>query len=594
MGVQLMAAAVEGPNGRVFLSATDASSTVPVTDGMPPAIDLPMPDEALGFRTQAYGLANFAQLFTPRQQAALEAFSEGVRRVPEWVMADGGDEAYAATLASVLSMGLGKLVGTSSTQSRWYIDKRNGSSQAIPAFGRQALPMVWDFAETNPFGGTSGDWMGHLLSISRGLRTLPTSSPGSVFQRDARSAASSVSGSPLVATDPPYFAQIGYADLSDFFYPWLRLAMKDVHPDLFTTVATPKTQELIAAPYRHGGSERAAYDYFVSGFTDTFRSLSKQANQDSPMLIVYAHRQEASGKESEPSTAWDAMLTSIMAAGLRIVGTWPIHASHSSRQRALQSNALASYVVLVCRQQLPDAKVVDRQGFIAALHAHLPKAIRRLQQGAISSIDLGQASIGPGMAVFSSFAKVIEPTGQAMSVRSALELIIQVQNEVLDEFVGDLDPETRWAMGWYRLHGFDDGSIDDAEKLLRTTNTSLDALRAAGIVEARAGKARLRRRDELSPGWSPLGTSAPTVWEVTQHLAERLSSSGWEGAGPLFRSSLPWVDDARALAYWLSGTAATRGRAKEALEYDALITSWPVLLQEAALFHQPAMSETEV
>jgi putative DNA methylase len=384
-----------------------------------------------------------------------------------------------------------------------------------------------------------------------------------------------------VATDPPYFAQIGYADLSDYFYMWLRRALAAVHPDLFATVATPKSAELVAAPYRHGGKE-AATTFFIEGFTETFRHLALASIVDSPMLIIYAHRQEESDQDSLSSTAWDAMLTSLLGAGLRIVGTWPVHATHSSRQIGIGTNALASYVVLVCRPQEAGARVVDRQGFLSALRADLPRAIRKLQEGAISTIDLGQATIGPGMAIFSRFARVIEPTGNAMTVRSALELIMQVQSEVLEEFVGDLDPWTRWAMIWYRDHGFDDGAFDDAEKLFRTTNTSLDGLVKSGMGISRAGKVRLTSYDNLPNDWTPGGDRRATAWEVTQQLVRRLTVGGGEqAAAELLRQSGRTADEARSLAYWLANIAATKGRAQDALDYDALVTSWPELIRLA-------------
>ena len=585
LGVQLLALAVDGLQGRTFIPA----ATVPALGVNHPA-EVPqveLPDDSRNFWCKAYGIQTFADLFTHRQLVALGVFADGVADVPKWVLSDGGDGPYAAAITSVLGLCVGKLAGFNSTQGRWWC--RDGPSKVQPAFTRHALPMVWDFAEANPFGGSVGDWLRQVKSISDAFRTLPLGE-GTVFQADARVSATKVDNRPLlVATDPPYFAQIGYADLSDYFYVWLRRALANVHPDLFATLATPKADELIAAPYRHGGSTTAATQYFISGFTEAFRSLAKKAVADLPMLVIYAHRQEESEKGGGSSTAWDAMLSAILAAGLRIVGTWPIHATTSGRQIGIGTNALASYVVLVCRPQMQGAKIVDRQGFIAALHAELPKAIRKLQEGAISSIDLGQATIGPGMAIFSKFAKVIEPTGQAMTVRSALELISQVQSEVLDEFVGDLDPETRWAMIWYRDHAFEDGPFDDADKLSKTTVTSADELVAAGIATARAGKVRLRSREELTATWSPREDGRTTVWEVTQHLAKVVTSGGWQQAAPLFRMCGRWVDDARALAYWLSTTAASKSRAKDALDYDSLVTSWPELQRLAAQDEQPSI-----
>ena len=524
----------------------------------------------------------FTDLFTNRQLVTLATFADAVAAVPGWVREDGGDSEYAAAVTSVLGLCVGKLAASSSTQVRWKIDSRNGAGKGEAAFSRHALPMVWDFTENNPFGGSAGDWLGHLDSLTIGLRSLPRAAhPAHVFQADARVAAEKLHGPLFIATDPPYFAQIGYADLSDYFYSWLRRALANVHPDLFATVATPKADELIAASYRRGGKD-AATKYFINGFTEMFRHLAQAAESDLPMLVVYAHRQEESDGDGLSSTAWDAMLTAIIQAGLRLVGTWPIHATGSSRQIGLGTNALASYVVLVCRPQEVGARVIDRQGFVAALRADLPRAIRKMQEGAISAIDLGQATIGPGMAIFSRFTRIIEPTGESMTVGSALKLIMQVQSEVLEEFVGDIDSWTRWAMIWYRDHGFEDGLFDEAEKLFKTTNTSLDGLIKAGIGTSRAGKVRLTTRDELPKDWSPQTDGRVTAWEVTQHLVNRLTMGGGEqAAAELLRQSLRYADDARSLAYWLSNMAATKSRPKDALDYDALVTSWPELVRLA-------------
>jgi putative DNA methylase len=581
LGAQLMAVATDGANGRRYLAPEDAGQ-LPGAQAPIDLSEIDQPDYARWFSSPAYGMKTFADIFTNRQLLTLATFADTVAAVPEWVRDDGGDTTYATAIASVLGLCVGKLSAACSTQVRWKIDSRNGAGKGEAAFSRHALPMVWDFTENNPFGGSAGDWIGHLDSLIIGLRSLPqTVRPARVFQADARVAAGKLDGPLLIATDPPYFAQIGYADLSDYFYQWLRRALARVHPDLFATVATPKADELIAASYRQGGKE-AATRYFIQGFTETFHHLARAAEADLPLLIIYAHRQEESDGDGLSSTAWDAMLTAILQAGLRIVGTWPIHATGSSRQIGLGTNALASYVVLVCRPQEVGARVIDRQGFVAAMRADLPRAIRKLQEGAISAIDLGQATIGPGMAIFSRFARVIEPTGDAMTVGSALRLIMQVQSEVLEEFVGDLDSWTRWAMVWYRDHGFEEGPFDDAEKLFKTTNTALDGLIKAGIVSSRAGKVRLATRDELPMDWSPDTDRRVTAWEVTQHLVNRLAVGGGEqAAGKLLHRSRRFADDARSLAYWLSNTAATKSRPKDALDYDALVTSWPELVRLA-------------
>lgn len=582
MGTQLMAAAVDSADGRRYLSPQDAAATTPPVDRLAEEPDIRIPDKALGFRVQLYGMHAFADLFTDRQLVALAAFADSVAAVPAMVAADGGDPQYARAVASVLGLCASRLSSFNSTQGRWWIDSRNGTGKVQPAFTRHAMPMVWDFGETNPFGGSVGDWLQQLESASRGIRTVPLGRSSRVFQGDARKAGASLASRGLIATDPPYFAQIGYADLSDFFYVWLRRGLGAVHPDLFGTIATPKGDELIAAPYRHGDSMVEATKYFVKGFTEAFRSLSAASLPGLPMLIVYAHRQEESdGDGAVTSTAWDAMLSAIIAAGLRVVGTWPIHGTTSGRQIGLGTNALASYMVLACRPQEVAARPTDRQGFVAALHAELPRAIRKLQEGDISTVDLGPAAIGPGMAVFSRFSRVIEPSGDSMTVGAALSIISQVSAEVLDEFVGDLDKETRWAMSWFKDHGFETGEFDDAEKLFKRTDTSLEGLRRARIADGTKGKVVLFSRDKLPDDWDPDTDRHLTVWEVTQHLVKRLTSAGGEqAAADLLRKCRRWGDQARDLAQWLAA-ATLHTRPAEALDLDALVTSWSELVRLA-------------
>jgi putative DNA methylase len=581
MGTQLMAVAADVGGARHYLSPEDAGApppAEPLTDGP----DVTLPDDSRAFWCKLYGVRTYAEVFSPRQAVTLDAFAQSVARIPELVREIGGDGTYASAIASVVGLALGKLAMSCSTQAR--VELSLTGTRIHPAFGRHTLPLVWDYAELNPFSERSANWIGVFDSVISGLRSLPKgAAPASVSQADARIAADRLNQRVLVATDPPYFAQIGYADLSDYFYVWLRRALSNVDPDLFTTVATPKADELIAAPYRHGGSKQLATQYFIRGFTETFHRLAAASWPDLPILVVYAHRQEESDGDGTPgSTAWDAMLTAILDAGLRIVGTWPIHAATSNKQISIGANALASYVVLVCRPRgEEDRAAVDRQGLLSALRADLPRAIRKLQEGAISTIDLGQATIGPGMAIFSRFPRVIGHMGETMTVRSALGLIAQVQGEVLEEFVGDLDSETRWAMIWYRDHGFEEGSYDDAEKLFRTTNTSLEGLLRAGIVSSRPSKVRLVYRDELPADWRPEGHVRLTTWEVTQHLVHRLATAGERAAARLLLQSERFGDEARNLAYWLSSTAAVKGRAKDALDYDSLVTSWPELARLA-------------
>ncbi len=582
LGVQLLALVIDSLVGRRFdpPSATDLRTDVARPSGAPEVLLSPNPRD---LKTPNYGYNTVADLFTNRQLVALGAFADAVSEMPALVEQDGGDPKLAVAVATVLGLCVSKMAMNHSTQGRFEPVTNSSNGGIHPAFSRQALPMVWDFAELNPFSGSAGDWIAQFNSLARGLRTLPTAAPPArSFQSDARTAAVNLVLPMIVATDPPYFAQIGYADLSDYFYVWLRRTLSPVHPDLFATVATPKADELIADPYRHGGSISEATKYFVEGFTNTFRSLASAASPTLPMLVVYAHRQEESDADGvASSTAWDAMLSAIIAAGLRIVGTWPIHATTTNRQIGQGTNSLASYMVLVCRPQEARAKPTDRQGFVAALHAELPRAIRKLQEGDISTVDLGPAAIGPGMAVFSRFSRVIEPSGGSMTVGAALSLISQVSAEVLDEFVGDLDKETRWAMTWFKDHGFEPGTFDDAEKLFKRTDTSLEALTRAGIATGAKGKVVLTLRDRLPDHWDPDTDRHLTVWEVTQHLVKRLTSAGGEqAAADLLRKCRRWGDAARDLAQWLAA-ASLNSRPAEALDLDALVTSWSELVRLA-------------
>jgi putative DNA methylase len=578
LDAQLMAVAVDRNGSRRFLSPDEA--------GLPPSVarpddapELSMCDYGRWFSPPAFGMTTIADSFTNRQLVTLGTFADAVADSAGWVRLDGGEETYARTIASILGLCVGKLAMTNSTQVRWKIDSRNGSGGATAAFGKHALPMVWDVAESNPLVGAAGSWNVTLDSVLGGLAQLPQVTAGRAIATDARFVAREVPIKPFIATDPPYFAQIGYADLSDYFYVWHRRALRDVHPDLYATVATPKAAELIAAPYRHGGSKQAATKAFVEGFTETFSALKGASHADLPILVVYAHRQEERGEfGGATSAAWDSILTALLRAGLTIFGTWPIWASASTKQIGQGTNAVATYVVLVCRPASPNARVIDRQTLLGALRAEIPRAIRHLQEAAISAVDLGQATIGPGMAVFSRYKQVVEATGQPMTVRAALQLISQVRGEVLEQFAGDLDRETRWAMAWFKDHLFGEARFDVAETIMRTTNTAWNALTRAGIARSRAGLVSLVPRDELPDGWDPDRDQHKPVWEILQHVIKQLQTNGEQGAAGILRKVRREADAVRELAYWLFDVCE-RPNAAEAQVYDALVTSWPEIIR---------------
>jgi putative DNA methylase len=581
LSVQLMAIAVDETTGRSYVTPTLADVRTADVERPEDAPDLAIPQKALGFRVQLYGMETYGDLFTNRQLVTLSAFAKAVSEIRAEVIADGGDDEYARSIVSILGLGVGKLARANSTQATWNV-RSSGSSKAEPAFSRQALPMVWDFAEVNPFGASVGSWMGQIEATCKGLRALPQpASQGRVHACDARRVPSLVAAPGLVATDPPYFAQIGYADLSDFFYVWLRRALRDVHPDLFSTVATPKDEELIADPHRHAGDTDSATRFFIDGFTETFGGLRSVSRPDLPMLVVYAHRQEESADGGFAATAWDAMLTAISRAGLGIVGTWPVHATRAARQRSQKSNALASYIILVCRPRPVGAAIATRRDFLAALKAELPAAIRDLQHVNIAPVDLAQAAIGPGMALFSRYAKVVEVDGSAMTVRTALGRINAALDEILAEQEGDFDVDTRFAVAWFEQHGASEGEYGQADVLARAKNTSVSGLEDAGILDAPRGKVRLLARDELPRGWDPAADQRLSVWEVTQHLIRRLEAGGESDAADLLRRVGGLGETARELAYRLYSICERKGWAQEALGYNALVVAWPEIAQLA-------------
>lgn len=586
LGYQAMCRVVDvAGSGREYFAVEDSDPD----DGVglaPPEdapFDSPVPEDPRNVWCKIYGLTSQGDFYTARQLHAMGAFADAVAEVAGWVAADGGDEAYARAITAVLGLSVGKLAQSCSTQVRWNV-RVTGGSKAEPAFARHALPMVWDFAETNPFGTSVGAWNSQVASVITGLRATPTPPvPARIEQSDARSAGDGRSASCLVATDPPYFGQIGYADLSDYFYVWHRRALRSVLPDLYGTISTPKDAELIASPYRHGGDSDHAHRYYVDGFTGTFRHLASAQRPDLPMLVVYAHRQEESnGAEGLTSSAWDALLEAMLRAGVGVVGTWPIHATRDARMISIGTNSLASYIVLVCRPRQADAGITDRPGFVRALRSELPEALRKLQAASTLPFDLTQAAIGPGMAIFSRFARVVEPSGEAMRVKTAIGLINQVRSEILSEQDDEFDAETRWAIQWFEHYAFDTGPFGEAEKLFTATATSLDGLRRTGIVATKAPEVWLRDPESLPTDWDPVTDQKPCTWEVTMHLLRVLHSDGETEAGALLAKVGHFGDLAHDLAYRIADICESTKRASTALLVNGLVASWPEVSRLAA------------
>ncbi len=599
MKARLMAIVAEGSGGKVYLAPTEEHERI-VEKATPLNVpDSNLPEQALGFRVQLYGMTRHRDLFTPRQLVALTTFSDLVNVAREKVLADakvagmkddgkgindGGlaATAYADAVATYLAFAVDRGANYWSSLTPW------GGDFIVQTFGRQALPMVWDYAEGNPLSDTTGNWSGAIDWITRCLnRAIPAIGNGIVKQLDATSAINGVTR-PLISTDPPYYDNIGYADLSDFFYVWLRKSINKIYPNIFSTVLVPKAQELIATPFRFGGDKNKAAIFFEEGLGNAFMRMREASHSDYPLTVFYAFKQSeeemddsGDGNTVVASTGWETMLEGLIKAGFAITGTWPMR---TERDQGLKTgdNVLASSIVLVCRPKQDNSKIISRKDFISELKKELPSALKNLQHGNIAPVDLAQASIGPGMAIFSKYAKVIEADGGAMRVRTALALINQTLDEVLSEQEGDLEPDTRWAIDWFKQNGMEEGSYGDAENLARAKNVAVQGLVEAGILFAKGGKARLLKRDELDPDWDTSTDKRLTVWEVVQHLIRKLDKEGIDGTATLFgKISAGYAESARALAYQLYSICERKKWTQDALGFNSLIIAWPDLMKRS-------------
>jgi putative DNA methylase len=478
---------------------------------------------------------------------------------------------------------------------RWEVTK----TQVRNLFGRQAIPMLWDYAENNVFGEAAGDYMVSLGNMVKALEQVPAHHPGFAKQDDAQT--QNISVDKLVSTDPPYYDNIGYADLSDFFYVWLRRSLRPIFPDLFTTLAVPKAEELVATPYRHGSKEKAE-TFFLDGMTQAMHRLAEQAHPAFPVTIYYAFKQaetlgtrasgpqDADGTSAHPGTAstgWETFLDAVIRAGFAVSGTWPMRTERGARSIGIGTNALASSIVLVCRPRAADAPTATRREFVSALKAELPQALAHLQRGNIAPVDLAQAAIGPGMAVYTRYSQVLDAEGKPVRVREALALINQVLDETLAEQEGDFDADTRFALAWFEQHGFAEGEFGVAETLSKAKNTSVAGLAEAGVLESKRGKVRLLKPGELPEDWNPATDRRLTHWETVHHLIRVLEPGGESAAAALVAALGTKAETARELAYRLYTVCERKKRAAEALSYNALVQSWPEIARLARDGGQP-------
>jgi len=594
MGARLMAIVAGGEGGRVYLAPTPKMEAIALKaePAWKPEGDIAA--RMTGGNCVPYGLKQWGDLFTPRQLVALTTFSDLVQEARERVKCDAlaaglpdddkpldaggsGATSNADAVAVYLAFAVDRMAMTGNSLVRW----NAVGEKAQHCFGRQALPMLWDFAEPNFLAGATGSVDAAVFYSYDPLNWMEPAASGWSNQEDA--ATQLRSSGKVVSTDPPYFDNVGYADLSDFFYVWLRRALKAVFPDLFATLAVPKAEELVATPYRHGSKEKAEA-FFLDGMTLAMNRLAEQAHPAFPVTIYYAFKQsESESDEGTASTGWETFLDAVIRAGFGVTGTWPVRTEMRTRQIAMDTNALASSIVLVCRPRAGDAPLATRREFVTGLKRELPGALRKLQQGSIAPVDMAQASIGPGMAVFSRYSKVIEADGSPMSVRVALQLINSELEAFLRQEEGEADRDTQFCISWFEQYGMATGPFGEADVLARAKNTSVEGLVQAGVLSGKGGKVALLPRSNYSSDWDPATDNRLSLWECTQHLVKRYQEGGETAASTLHARLGPGrSEDAKNLAYRLYAICERKGWAEEALAYNEFVVARPEILRKAA------------
>jgi putative DNA methylase len=595
MGRRLMAIVASGSRGRIYLPPTPEMETIALTAQPTWKPDLASRGTwASNAQGRKYGFRIFGDYFTSRQLVALTTFSDLVQEalgraklagVKIGLPDDGrplceggsGASAYAEAIAVYLAFCVERCADYWSSLGRW----QAANQQLSNLFGRQAIPMVWDYPEANPFSDKGGSFDNLFDWTVQSIPNIGLWGVGTSAQADAGS--QRLSESKVVSTDPPYYDNIGYADLSDFFYVWLRRSLRPVFPDLFATVAVPKAEELVATPYRHGSKEKAEA-FFLDGMTRAMHRLAEQAHSAFPVTIYYAFKQSESETEAgTASTGWETFLEAVIRAGFAVRGTWPMRTEMKQRMVNIDTNSLASSIILVCRKRAADTPTATRREFLLSLKDELPKAIVHLQRGNIAPVDLAQAAIGPGMAVYTRYDKVLDAEGKPLSVREALTLINQTLDEVLAEQEGDFDADSRWAVAWFEQYGFSEGEYGVAETLSKAKNTSVQGLKGAGLLDKKSpgGKVRLLLPKELKPDWDPITDTRLTAWEMVHHLIRVLEVSGESGAAALVTKLGSKAEIARELCYRLYTLCERKKRAAEALSYNSLVQSWPEIMRLA-------------
>jgi putative DNA methylase len=598
IGTRLMAIVAEGRRGRVYItpSALHEKAALEASPNWRP--DGEIAKRMTGGNCTPYGLTSWGDIYTPRQLLALDAFSVLIEEAKELLVkhaidagmssddigldAGGkGARAYAESISVYLGFAIDRVAMTGNSLVRW-----NGvGEKAQHCFGRQGLPMLWDFAEPNSLAGSTGSLEAAIFYSYDPLGWLPSAKPGWATQADAST--QDLSTLKVISTDPPYYDNIGYADLSDFFYVWLRRTMRSAFPSLFATIAVPKSEELVATAYRHGGKEKAE-SFFLEGMTGAMSRLANQAHPSLPVTIYYAFKQsETNSDAGTASTGWETFLEAVIRSGFALTGTWPMRTEMRTRQVAMGTNALASSIVLVCRQRPATAATISRRSFQRELNQILPEALDEMTRGSggdrspVAPVDLSQAIIGPGMAVFSRYAAVLEADGTPMTVQTALRLI----NRFLAE--DDFDHDTQFCLHWFEQFGWSEGKFGDADTLARAKGTSVNGVKGAGVLFASGGVVRLLKWSDYPAQWDVTKDERLPIWEALHHLIRIFKAEGETGAGKVLAAIAPKAEPTRQLAYRLYTLCERAGRAEDARAYNEIVTSWSAIESAAAAAPKP-------
>ncbi|MFN8992655.1 MAG: DUF1156 domain-containing protein [Pseudomonadota bacterium] len=594
IGHRMIAIVTESRRGRIFISAKPSDESVAASAVPPWGPDGELYPRALGFRVPAYGITNWSDLYTPRQLVTLTTFSDLLAEIRIKIdndtaavgtqsdvfldeNADYGSRFYSDAIVTYLAFLIDQMANHSSILCGW----NSANTQMRSVFSRQALSMTWDYAEVNLFSDSSGSFSNLFERMIKAFSGLSYAGGEARISNSAAQDAAIPRGC-AVATDPPYYDNIGYADLSDFFYSWLRKNLADIWPDLFRRILTPKENELVATPHRHGGVDNA-YEFFMNGMGEALRNMRSSTNESTPLTIFYAFKQSENADEGITSAGWSSFLQAVVDAGLIVDGTWPLDTEKKGRVRDIGTNALASSIVLVCRKRFADADIATRAEFIRTLKREMPDAIATIRRAGVGPVDMQQSVIGPGMGVFTRFAKVLEDDDSAMPVKTALSLINRVWDEIENELTEAFDAPTQVALAWFATYGFDARPSGELIVLANAKNIPLATLFSSGVFQNLQGKAGLVARADLPEGWSPATDKAPTVWECVQHTIRVLNAEdgGAEAAAALVAQMGQRAEDARALAYRLFEIATQKGWASEALIYNALAQEWPRLAEMA-------------